>query len=244
MIATRTKLTLSLTVVAVVLGFMISVQYKQQASARVTPVPMARDTDEQRMVAQLDALKQANAQAQKELADITSKLSVYEKQSAGSDGSLKQLQQMLQDERILAGLTAVTGPGVSVTLMDGVAKGGDVSQYLTHDWDIRSVINELFTAGAEAVSINGYRVVATSGVFCTGPVVRVNDHRIGAPFVIQAIGDPQTLKSALTQQGGVLDALRQRGVNVSDPQIQQVIKMPPFTAGPTAGGDASGDGEG
>jgi uncharacterized protein YlxW (UPF0749 family) len=114
--------------------------------------------------------------------------------------------------------------------MDGTAvPGSNPEQFLTHDWDIRSVINELFTAGAEAVSINGYRVVATSGVFCTGPVVRVNDHRIGAPFTIEAIGDPQALKSTLTMQGGILDLLRSRGVNVSDPQMVQVIKMPPFT---------------
>ncbi|MCL6548792.1 MAG: DUF881 domain-containing protein, partial [Alicyclobacillus sp.] len=90
-------------------------------------------------------------------------------------------------------------------------------------------------AGAEAVSINHYRVVATSGIYCTGPVVRINDHRIGAPFLIEAIGDPQALQSALQIQGGILDALRARGLNVSDPQVETSITMPAFTSVPTAG---------
>jgi uncharacterized protein YlxW (UPF0749 family) len=229
-ISTRTKLTLSITLVAAVLGFMISLQYKQQLEAHGDVGYSAADTEQKKMLAQLSALKDANAKAQQQLQDITNQIAAFEQKSIGSNKSLQEMKQSLEDERILAGITAVEGPGIRVTLMDGTAvPGSNPAQFLTHDWDIRSVINELFTAGAEAVSINGYRVVATSGVFCTGPVVRVNDHRIGAPFTIEAIGDPQALKSTLTMQGGILDMLRSRGVNVSDPQIVQVIKMPPFT---------------
>lgn len=234
MISTRAKLSLSLTLVSMVLGFMISLQYKQQSIVRQNGSVISGDTQQKQMVSELQALKQENQQAQKQLADITTKVSGFEQQSAGSNGSFEKLHQTLQDERILAGSTPVQGPGVSVTLMDGVAKGADTELALTHDWDVRSVINELFTAGAEAVSINGYRVVATSGIFCAGPVVKINDHRIGAPFIIRAIGNPQTLESALKFQGGILDALRQRGVNVSEPQIAQVIKMSPFTGSPMA----------
>ncbi len=230
MISTRTKLTLSLTVVATVLGFMISLQYKQQLEARGDVGYSPADTEQKKMLAQLSALKDANAKAQKQLQDITNQIAAFEQKSVGSNKFLQETEQTLEDERILAGISAVEGPGIRVTLMDGTAaSGSNPEKVLTHDWDIRSVINELFTAGAEAVSINGYRVVATSGVFCTGPVVRVNDHRIGAPFTIEAIGDPHTLKSTLTMPGGILDLLRSRGVDVSDPQMVQTIKMPPFT---------------
>ncbi|CAM3831697.1 DUF881 domain-containing protein [Alicyclobacillus pomorum] len=229
LVSTRAKLTLSLTVVAVVLGFMIALQYKQQLAERGPVGYSSSDTEQQKLLLQLQALKETNAKAQQQLQNVTSKIAAYEKQT-GDASDLSQMRQKLEDERILAGMTAVQGPGVRVTLMDGTSPAGaDTEQYLTHDWDVRSVINELFTAGAEAVSINGYRVVATSGVFCTGPVVKVNDHRIGAPFDIEAIGDPQVLKSALTLQGGILDQLRGRGVNVSGPVIVQTIKMPPFT---------------
>lgn len=227
---TKTKLTLSITLVSMVLGLMISLQYRQtEASRLIGSVLTPSDTEEKQLSAQLKAVKSANDEAQQQLAKITASLTAYEKQTAGSNGNLKQLQQQLEDERILAGLTPVTGPGVTVTIMDGIATGNDVEQVLTHDWNVRSVVNELFTAGAEAVSINGYRVVATSGVFCRGPVVSVNDHRLGAPFTVTAIGDPQALKSALTIQGGIIDLLRANGLRVSDPQIEQSVNMPAFT---------------
>ncbi|RIV28218.1 DUF881 domain-containing protein [Alicyclobacillaceae bacterium I2511] len=230
MTSTKTKLMGSLTVVAMVLGFMVSLQYKQQLSSHLSGTALSSvDQQEQtKLENQFSALKQANGNAQADLAKITTELSDYEQRTAGNNASLQHLQQALQDERILAGMTPVEGPGVTVTLMDGIATGPNVEKYLTHDWDVRSVINELFTAGAEAISINGYRVVATSGIYCTGPVVKINDHRIGAPFTIAAIGDPQTLNSALQTQGGILDALRSRGISVSQPQIQQVVHMPAY----------------
>ena len=91
------------------------------------------------------------------------------------------------------------------------------------------------------MSINDYRVVATSAIFCTGPVVRVNDHRLAPPFVITAIGDPKTLQSALDIQGGVLDALRARNLRVSEPQQVQLITMPAFTGSLASSTTGSGN---
>jgi len=217
-----------------VLGLMISLQYRQTEAGRLLGSGLApSDVEQKHLSAQLSLVKSANDDAQLQLAKITASLTAYEKQTAGSNGNMKQLQQQLEDERILAGLTPVNGPGVTVTLMDGVATGSDVEQVLTHDWNVRSVVNELFTAGAEAISINGYRVVATSGVFCRGPVVSVNDHRLGAPFTVAAIGDPQALKSALLIQGGIVDLLRSNGLRVSDPQMEQAITMPAYTGNNT-----------
>jgi len=240
--STKMKLTLSLTVVSMALGLMVSLQYRQISVSRLASGGSwsPSDTEEQKMEAQLTALKNANSTAQQQLATITTQISLYEKQSAGSNQLLQQLQARLEDERILGGLTAVQGPGVSVTLMDGIATGQNIESVLTHDWDIRSVINELFTAGAEAVSINDYRVVATSAIYCTGPVVRINDHRTGAPFVIKAIGDPKTLQSALDIQGGVLDALRSRNLRVSDPQQVPSLTISAFTGNTPSAPGGSG----
>lgn len=231
----RIRLTTSLTIVAMVLGFMVSLSYKHmEAIAGAAGTVSVSDPAQQQLQKQLTQLIRANQQAQQQLASLTAQITHYEQQSTGSNSGLQALQQRLTAERILAGLTPVEGPGVQVVLMDGQAAGGNTEQVLTHDWDIRQLVNEMFTAGAEAVSINGYRVVATSAVTCIGPVVKVNDQRIGAPFTVDAIGSPQTLQSALTIQGGILDALRARGVSASQPTIQQNIKMPAFTAVLTA----------
>ena len=115
-----------------------------------------------------------------------------------------------------AGLVEVVGPGVMVSLQDSSAANvtGDEADYLIHDNDLLSVINELRSAGAEAISLNGERILATSEVRCTGAVVTVNGRRYAAPYIIFAIGDPDTLYSALTMRSGVADILSQWGISV------------------------------
>jgi uncharacterized protein YlxW (UPF0749 family) len=225
----RHKLVTTLTLVAVVLGFLLALQYRQHQSSLASGIisVTSNDPQERKLQSELNALKASNAAIQARLSRASAALTGYEVKSAGSSAATRRLEKRLEAERILSGITPVTGMGVAVTLMDG--QGANTEQVLTHDWDIRQVINEFFTAGSEAVTINGYRVVATSGIYCTGPVVRINNHRIAAPFLIEAIGDPQALSSALTIQGGILDLLRARGVNASTPQTKQSITMPAFT---------------
>ena len=93
----------------------------------------------------------------------------------------------------LAGFTDVEGPGVTIIMQDSTAVNttGDEADYLIHDSDLLSVINELRSAGAEAISLNGERLIATSEVRCTGAVVTVNGRRYAAPYIIFAILIPK-----------------------------------------------------
>ncbi|TDY46652.1 uncharacterized protein YlxW (UPF0749 family) [Alicyclobacillus sacchari] len=227
---TQQRLTWSLTTVAVVLGFMIAVSYRQNhAAAALGVLDTGSSAVNRQLTQRLSELKASNQEADQTLANLTAEIAQYEQKSAGSSQSLQDLQARLNGERILAGITPVHGPGVELTLNDGDSGGTDIEQILAHDWNIRNLVNELFTAGAEAVAINDYRIVATSAIQCQGPVVSVNGHRLGAPFTVSAIGDPATLRSALDIQGGILDALRQQGLQVSTPQIENDIDMPAYT---------------
>jgi hypothetical protein len=120
----------------------------------------------------------------------------------------------LQDAKILAGITAVEGPGVIVTLRDSPKrplKGRRPeiqANYTVHDSDVRNIVNELFAAGAEAVSVNGQRIVATSSIRCVGPVMLVNSVHISMPIEIKAIGNADVLGKALTPRGGVAGNLQ------------------------------------
>ena len=98
----------------------------------------------------------------------------------------------------------------------------DQNAYLVHAEDILSVINELNVGGAEAIEINGQRIVSTSSVRCAGSVVNVNGVKIAAPFVITAIGDPDILESALTMSGGVVDSLAPWGIEISIKKSDEV----------------------
>ena len=106
-------------------------------------------------------------------------------------------EEKLQENNILLGMTDVQGPGVIITLKDsevatskniGIAE--DIKNYLVHDSNLREIVRNLKSSGAEAISINEQRVVSSTAIVCSGNVIRVNDEKVGSPFTIKAIGSP------------------------------------------------------
>jgi len=95
-----------------------------------------------------------------------------------------------------AGLTAVTGPGVSVRISGEIDGGG-----------VGGLLNELRNAGAEAISVEGVRVVSETVVFGTAGQLSVENVALPASFEIRAIGSPQILTGSLTRAGGVIAQL-------------------------------------
>lgn len=101
--------------------------------------------------------------------------------------------------RLIAGLTDVSGPGIEIKLDDAPAKaGGDPRLLIIHDSDIKKILNELKKAGAQAISINGERIVNTSEQVCAGPTILINKNRYPVPYVINVIGDPDLLYEAVS----------------------------------------------
>jgi uncharacterized protein YlxW (UPF0749 family) len=167
----------------------------------------------------------------KKLRDQNAELA--EKVHTGSDASSSLLQE-LKETKLLAGLTDVTGPGVQVTLMDSQKKALMPSNQfqlssLIHDTDIATVVNELKASGAEAVAVNGQRVIALTAIRCVGPVVHVNGHPTTPPYVIQAIGDQEAMYGGLNLPSGVLDGLRQFDPNMIRIEKKQQLHIPGFT---------------
>ena len=214
---------LAVMAVCVVVGFLLAAQLRgvqlagaadaTNASRLETLQSLYNDVVEER-----DGLTEQVGQLQSEL-------ELYRQQAASGDEGSEALKTELEQMEITAGLTDVEGPGVTVVLEDSTQANvtGDEADYLIHDNDILSVINELRSAGAEAISLNGERILATSEVRCTGAVVTVNGRRYAAPYVIFAIGDPDTLYSALTMRNGVVDILSQWGITVRVTASDQLL---------------------
>ena len=156
---------------------------------------------------------------------LPGELELYREQAASGEAGSQALKAELEQLEITAGLTDVEGPGVTIILEDSSQANvtGNEADYLIHDNDLLSVINELRSAGAEAISLNGERILATSEVRCTGAVVTVNGRRYAAPYVVFAIGDPDTLYSALTMRNGVVDVLSQWGITVKVTASDQLL---------------------
>ena len=109
----------------------------------------------------------------------------------------------------VAGLMAVTGPGVTVSL-DDAPRASDGSQasdnpddLVVHQQDVQSVVNALWAGGAEAMTLMGERVVSTTAVRCVGNTLLIQGRLVGPPFVVRAIGDVDAMRTALDLEPGV-----------------------------------------
>jgi len=121
----------------------------------------------------------------------------------------RQLRDELLAYELASGLVAVTGPGVTVELTDGPptddSSEADLARVL--DRDLQVVVNGLFASGAEAVSVNGQRITALSAIRGAGGAVLVGYRPLSPPYVVNAIGAPETLERRFVE-GAAADELR------------------------------------
>lgn len=127
--------------------------------------------------------------------------------------------EQIKENNKLLGLTEVKGSGVIITLDDNRNVNPEevynINTYLVHEQDLLQIVNELFNTGADAISINGQRVVSTTSIMCDGTITRVNDEKVGVPITIQAIGYPSALYYNLKRPQGYLDIMESQGVIVT-----------------------------
>ena len=214
---------LAVMAVCVVVGFLLAAQLRGVQLAGAADATNASQLETLQSLYN-DVVEERDGLTE-QVGQLQSELELYRQQAASGDEGSEALKTELEQMEITAGLTDVEGPGVTVVLEDSTQANvtGDEADYLIHDNDILSVINELRSAGAEAISLNGERILATSEVRCTGAVVTVNGRRYAAPYVIFAIGDPDTLYSALTMRNGVVDILSQWGITVRVTASDQLL---------------------
>lgn len=166
-------------------------------------------------------------QLQQEVDSLRKKETKLEQAISDKGKGSETLNNQLQDAKVMAGLTELEGPGVKVTLRD---KGGPMPQdaELIHDVDVLRVTNELFAAGAEAISVNGQRLVANSSIRCAGPTILVDDVKVASPFVILAIGNQSVLYSSFTMSGGMMNELASASPTMVSISKEEVIRVPAF----------------
>ncbi|NPV71624.1 MAG: DUF881 domain-containing protein [Firmicutes bacterium] len=217
----------AIALVCVILGVMLSMQFKVQQSITANPAFQRQEEVARRL---RDAEKDRD-ELQKEVAALRTRVG----ELAEGRNVIASLTAELQAAQMLAGILPVQGPGIVVTMNDSKRPSKpneDPNAYIIHDDDILSVVNEVFAAGAEAVSINGQRVIATTEVRCTGPTISINGVRVAPPIVIHAIGDAQTLEAGLKTRGGIIDNLGLWGIEVTVRQLQ-TVEIPAY-AGSTS----------
>jgi uncharacterized protein YlxW (UPF0749 family) len=145
--------------------------------------------------AQYGALKQR-------VADLNAQISLLN--STSDNKQVRKVNRKAARMKQLAGLEPVVGRGVTVTLSDAPQSTSadtpdNLNLLLVHQQDIQAVVNALWKGGAQAVTIQGQRVVSTTGIRCIGNSVQLQGVPYSQPYVISAVGDPATLSSAIAR---------------------------------------------
>ncbi|MBP2662358.1 MAG: hypothetical protein H6Q71_306 [Firmicutes bacterium] len=205
---------LAIALVCVVLGIMLAVQFRTTQDIK-SSIPYQRVED----------LSQRLSQTEKERDALVNQIQEL-KRTSGVEAASKEFERI----KMGAGVVAVEGPGIIVTIDDSKRPskpGENPNLYLIHDDDILKVINELWAAGAEAISINEQRLIASSEIRCAGPTLSVNNARYSPPYEVRVIGEPTTLENALKMRGGVIETLQFWGIQVTI-KTQEVVNVPAF----------------
>ena len=201
--------------ICLIMAFAITLQIRSVSYNRVNNPEASRAAD---LTRQLREEKDKNEALMAQLYTLKDDLQEFKEEAATSSDYSKVLSNQLKRAEILAGLTAVEGAGLIVTVRDSrqpSMSNVDPNLYIVHDTDILWIMNELNDAGAEAIQINGERVVSTTEVRCAGSTISINNNRFAEPFEIMAIGDAANMENALMMRDGVYDNLRGYGVDIT-----------------------------
>lgn len=180
---------------SILLGFLFVILLKAQGG--VTGIQV---TLQETAVPSLIQIEQENQQLSVENEKLQLELVKYAQGQSASTLANEQVQEAMMN----AGLVALSGPGLRITLDDSKLEATgeeDPNNYLIHEQNLREILNALWNGGAEAIAVNGQRVTTHTEVFCGGSYIQINGTRQMPPYVIHTIGDANILSSALKFYG-------------------------------------------
>jgi len=224
--------TLGLTLLAVILGVYLAAQWQ----SRPRPVGAAPEYRREVAAQTIERLEAEQADLKRQIADLRAQLGARQAATAAQP-DLAELSAELDEAKLLAGTVAVHGPGIRVLLDDSAVRTippkDDPAMYIVHDYQLRDVVNALWAAGAEAISINGERIVAPTSIYCVGSTILVNDTRTSPAYEFLVVGDPARLDAALADSAN-LKALKGRvksyGLQFSTQRLKDV-SVPAYVGG-------------
>lgn len=176
--------------VSLCMGFLLAIQAKSFENVNAI---LARDSSSN-VFQEIQILKQKNADLDAEITQLQSTIDQLKNQ----DSALKAIDEQIKKYRKLTGQNKIFGPGITIKL-DG---------NITTPWVI-DLVNELFSSGAEAIDLNGIRLVNDTTGFDTLPQgqILLNGSIISSPYVFNIIGEASVLALAPVSPGAIFDRI-------------------------------------
>lgn len=218
----KIKIAILYGVMCFLLALGISIQFKTVQSSGTE---VAKTTKENELRDNVLEMKEKYEKRYKVLEAKEKELDTLISNASNNDSNSSELSEQLDRINSEIGLTALSGEGLIITLEDGPVEtsSSSIRDTVVHDQDLIAVVNDLCTAGAEAISINGQRIVSSTAITCIGNVIKINDEKIGTPFEICAIGSKSRLYGAMTMNGRTLKNREREGIKVSVKKSDSVL---------------------
>lgn len=222
----KEKLVMSITIGISCFALMLVMfmQFKVVEQTDITAIETMRESE---LKLELSSWREKYNELRERYNEVVVKSEEYKNEKVSDEKTAQLLQNELSQLNEALGKTDVAGEGIVIQIndMEGAELGDDVYVQRVASEDLLLIVNELFAAGAEAISINGHRIITTSSIFdIGGEFIKVNGERILSPYVINAIGNPDYLKSAVSGKGSHVDALKELGHETSV-DINKKIKI-------------------
>ncbi|MFF9475954.1 DUF881 domain-containing protein [Streptomyces roseolus] len=205
---TRAQLVVALLLACLGFGLAIQVSSTSEGSA-------LRGARQEDLVRILDELDDRTQRLEDEKARLEKQRSELESSSDQAEEARRQTQEKERQLGILAGTVAAEGPGITLTVTDPV---GAVESDMLLD-----AIQELRAAGAEAIQVDGVRVVANSYFTGGGEDMRIDGTPVTAPYVFKVIGKPEDLEPALNIPGGVVQTLEKEQATATVERSAKIV---------------------
>lgn len=190
------KTKLSFTIVLLILGIVISMQFKTQQQL----INSLAYQDPRDLITIYHTMKAKEEELADTLQELRQRRNDLASQVIRGEELINQTQKEIEQLKILSGEVPVSGPGITVTITRDAP--------LLH-YDLIDLVNELWATGAEAIAINDHRVTINTHIQQYSPdEILINNESLLFPVVVKAIGDPHTLEKGLTFTGGLVENWR------------------------------------
>lgn len=192
---------ITLFILGVLLGLTATAQFRTTLQMVRSPNPLRPNLELKKTLEEMK-VKQANLKQQ--INDLQGKIDSLEKQIKEEQKTSSRIIDELDKYKNFLGLFELIGEGVVIVLQDSQSydsdNQSDRSEALVQATDLLDIINLLWAAGAEAIAINGERVIFTTSINSVGETILINNSPQNNPFTIMAIGNKEILKAYLKNE--------------------------------------------
>lgn len=199
-----------------IIGFVLVIQFQAQRATAAL-----EDLSEQDLGQIVKELSGETADLQTDIASYKIRLMRYQQEASNQKLILNQAVQNLEELKVSAGWTKVTGPGIKIMITD--------SRGALNGYDFVDLVSELRSSGAEAIAVNERRVEALSYFLDKKGQIFLDGFELASPYMILATGDSRTLYQSMVIRGGIIENFRSlEGVDVDLTEEAELI-LPPST---------------